>query len=95
MRRPRTAVRFHVNELRESDEDAALQVEEAIRAAVADLRARGVECGVFAAFERVHVRLDRPGWLGVFSVDARSLPAGIREGAVSALTSPKHPAPLS
>jgi hypothetical protein len=90
MKRSRPAVRFHVNELRDSDAASAAQVEEAIRAAVAEHWARGrVECGVFAAFDRVHVRLDRPGWLSVFSVDARDLPAAIREATVWALSSPR------
>ena len=94
MKRSRPAVRFHVNELRESDADSAARVEEAIRAAVADLHSHGrVECGVFAAFDRVHVRLDRPGWLGVFSVDVQSL-SGIREAALWALTGPGRPSPL-
>ena len=86
MNRARRAVRFHVNELREWDADSAAQVEEAIRSAVADLQAKGqMKCGVFAGFGRIHVRLDRPGWLGVFSVDASSMAAEIREAAVSTL----------
>jgi hypothetical protein len=94
MKRSRPAVRFHVNELRESDADSAARVEDAIRAALADLHAKGqVECGVFVAFDRIHVRLDRPGWLGVFSVDANSL-SGIREAAVWALTGSPRPSPL-
>jgi hypothetical protein len=87
MKRSRPAVRFNVNELRESDADSAAQVEEAIRSAVADLPPNGrVECGVFAAFDRIHVRLDRPGWLGVFSLEARNVPTGVREAAVQALS---------
>jgi hypothetical protein len=87
MKRSRLAVRFNVNELRESDADSAAQVEDAIRSAVADLPPKGrVDCGVFAAAGRIHVRLDRPGWLGVFSVDARNVPTGIREAAVLALS---------
>ena len=86
MGRSRRAVRFHVNELREWDAESASQVEEAIRSAVADLQAEGqVKCGVFAGVGRIHVRLDRPGWLGVFSVDACSLAAEIREAALSTL----------
>jgi hypothetical protein len=92
MKRSRQAVRFHVNELRDSDADSAAQVEDAIRAAVAQMPEKGrVECGVFASFDRIHVRLDRPGWLGVFSVDVDSLSA-VREAAVSTLTgSPRNP----
>ena len=87
MNRSRRAIRFHVNELREQDADSAAQVEEAIRSAVADLQAQGqMKCGVFAGFGRIHVRLDRPGWLGVFSVDAESLAAEIREAAASTLS---------
>lgn len=86
MSRSRRGVRFHVNELREWDADSAAQVEEAIRSAVAGLQAKGqMKCGVFAGFGRIHVRLDRPGWLGVFSVDACSVAAEIREAAMSTL----------
>ena len=86
MNRSRRAVRFHVNELREWDADSAAQVEEAIRSAVADLRGKvQVQCGVFAGVGRIHVRLDRPGWLGVFSVDACSMAEEIRAAAVSTL----------
>ncbi len=86
MTHSRRTVRFHVNELREWDSDSAAQVEEAIRSAVADLKAKGqMDCAVFAGFGRIHVRLDRPGWLGVFSVDARSMAAEIREAAISTL----------
>ena len=89
MHRSRRAVSFHVNELRESDADSAAQVEEAIRSAVADLQAKGqMKCGVFAGVGRIHVRLDRPGWLGVFSVDACSMAAEIREAALSTLNGP-------
>jgi hypothetical protein len=89
VKRSRRNVRFNVNELREWDAESAAQVEAAIRSAVADLQATGqVECGVFAGFGRIHVRLDRPGWLGVFSVDADSMAADIREAAVSTLSSP-------
>jgi hypothetical protein len=87
MNRSRRAVRFHVNELRESDAESAAQVEEAIRSAVADLQAKGqMKCAVFAGVGRIHVRLDRPGWLGVFSVDACSMTEEIREAAVSTLS---------
>ena len=92
MKRSRRTVRFNVNELREWDADSAAQVEEAIRAAVAESQPNGrLECGVFAACGRIHVRLDRPGWLGVFSVDAQSLATEIREAAASTLSGTPRP----
>ena len=87
MNRSHRAVRFDVNELRDSDADSAALFEEAIRSALDALHAKGqTKCGVFAGVGRIHVRLDRPGWLGVFSVDARSMAAEIREAAVSTLS---------